>query len=320
MELIKGRKELGMLPLLNEYRQQLVADGRRPRTAYLNTTSCRYFANWYGSENMKKVSRGDIERYKIYLMTEHKSRYRGTKLANSSVANRLYVLRGYFRFLEENKAVFFDPTVKLTVPKVKKFANVHLLTEKEMQELILKPDTTTLLGIRDRLIFELFYVTALRSNELCRLKLIDIDMEEKYIYPSRSKNGRECAIPIVSSVYPILAKYVDEVRPRILQLIGKPDIEELIISRRGSPMSVCNMNSLFRSYRGNKKHIHPHALRHSCATHMLKNGADIRNIQALLGHHRLETTQGYTSLTVTDLKDIHNKHHPREKHFKRWGS
>jgi site-specific recombinase XerD len=87
-------------------------------------------------------------------------------------------------------------------------------------------------------------------------------------------------------------------------------------------MDTGNMDQLFRKYRDGKKHIHPHALRHSCATHLLKNGADIRNIQALLGHNRLETTQGYTKLVINDLKIIHEKYHPREvwhaKLRKRW--
>ncbi len=306
--------------LLNEYLEKLLAEGRSRRTATLNTAYCRYFADWYGSKNMKKVSRKDIERYKIYLTTEHKTRYWKTRLKDASVASRLYALKGYFKFLQERKAVFLDPTVDLTIPKVIKFSRVHLMTEKEIEGLILKTDKDTLLGIRDRLIFELFYTTALRCGELCHLKLSDVDMDEKYIYPTRSKGGRECAIPILPSTYEILEKYLNDVRPQIVKQIRKPDIPELLVSRRGGPMTVCNMNQLFRKYRGpgtDKMHIHPHALRHSCATHLLKNGGDIRTIQALLGHNRLETTQGYTKLVITDLKVIHDKHHPREILFRK---
>ncbi len=306
-----------MLPLLNEYYDKLLAEGRSLRTAQGNALYCRYFADWYGSEDMRKVSREDIERYKIYLMTGHKTRYWAKRLADSSIANRLYVLKGYFKFLQERKVIFFDPTLDLTVPTVRKFSNVHLLTENEIRELFQKPDPSTLLGLRDRLIFELFYTTALRSGELCWLKLSEVDMKEKYIYPSRSKGGRECAIPIMNSTHGLLEKYLAGVRPEIVKKIRKPDIPELLITRRGTRMTPCNMNQLFQRYRDGKKHIHPHALRHSCATHLLRHGADIRNIQALLGHNRLETTQGYTKLTISDLKDFHVKFHPREKLYRK---
>lgn len=306
-----------MLPLLNEYHDKMLAEGRCLRTSSQNSMYCRYFAEWYGLENMKKVSRKDIERYKIYLMSEHKTRFLGKRLTDASIASRLYAIKGYFKFLQERKVVFLDPTVDLTAPSVKKFTNVHLLTEKEMQELILKPDTSTLLGLRDRLIFELLYASALRSGELCRLKVSEVDMKKRYIYPSRSKGGRECAIPILSSTYQILQKYLNEGRPQILKIIRKPEIPELFVTRRGTRMTSHNMVALFERYRDGKKHIHAHALRHSCATHMLKNGADIRNIQALLGHNRIETTQGYTKLVIGDLKDMHAKYHPREKYFKK---
>ena len=306
-----------MLPLLNEYYDKILADAWQVGTARQNILYCTYFGNWYGSENIKKVTRKDIEKYKLYLMTEYKTRLRKTKLSNSAIANRLYALKGYFKFLQNRKVLFLDPTVGLEVPKVIKFANVDCLTEKEVQELIRKPDTRAPLGVRDRLIFELFYTSALRSNELCRLKLSEVDMKEKYIYPSRSKGGRECGIPIVPTTYQVLKKYLSESRPELVKKSGKPDPEEVFITRRGVSMTVYTVNKIFEKYREGDKHIHPHALRHTCATHMIKNGADIRNVQALLGHNSLETTQGYTKLTVENLKDIHEKYHPRERMAKR---
>ena len=142
-------------------------------------------------------------------------------------------------------------------------------------------------------------------------------MKKKYVYPSRSKGVRECEIPIASKTYPVLEKYLSKSRPELLKKSGKSNLEEVFDTRRGTPMTIYNMNKIFERYRNAKKHIHPHALRHSCATHMLKNGAGIRHIQVLLGHNRLETTQGYTKLTINDLKDIHEKYHPRERLLKK---
>src|SRR3990167_2155879 len=117
--------------LLNEYYQKILAEGRSQRTASLNTAYCRYFVNWYGSKNMKKVSSKDIERYKIYLMTEHKARFWGTRLTDVSVAARLWALKGYFKFLLQRKKISSDPTIGLTVPKPRIFSKIHFMSEKE---------------------------------------------------------------------------------------------------------------------------------------------------------------------------------------------
>ena len=101
-----------MLPLLNEY-EKILADGRNIDTVRQNTLFCRYFGKWYGSENMAKVSRKDIEKYKLYLMTDYKTRLGKAKLSNSAMANRLYALKGYFKFLQDRKIILFDPTVGL---------------------------------------------------------------------------------------------------------------------------------------------------------------------------------------------------------------
>lgn len=305
-----------MLPLLNEYREKLLADDRALVTVAGELKRCRYFSAWYGSENFTKVTRKDIQGYKTYLMTEHQHCHTKKRLKDSTVARRLCSIKAYFKFLAERRAIFFDPALDLTFPKIKRYAAVHLVTEKEVQELLQKPDTRRPLGLRDRLVFELFYATGLRRGELMRLKLSEIDMKEKYIYPARLKGGRECAIPILPSTYQVLEKYLSEARPQILKWTGKPDIPELLVTERGAPISVDSINTLFKRYRGDKKHIHPHALRHSFATHLLKNGADIRNIQALLGHRSIKSTQHYTKLIVGDLKRVQEKCHPREKHFK----
>jgi integrase/recombinase XerD len=266
-----------MLLLLNEYYKKLIVDGLSQRTAELHIAYCRYFANWYESENMKEVSPADIERYKIYLMTEHKTRFSKRSLTGASIAARLWILKSYFKFLQEFRQIAFNPTTGLTVPKVRRSRRIDLVSEKEMQELILKPDTTTLLGIRDRLIFEFFYTTSLRCAEICYLKLSDVDMKERYIYPSTTKDGRECTIPIPPSIFQTLEKYITDVRPQIVKQSGKPDIPELLITRYGECLTAHSMNQLCRIYRGpgtDKMHIHPHAIRHSYVVGLFKNGAD----------------------------------------------
>ncbi|MBI4388150.1 MAG: tyrosine-type recombinase/integrase [Candidatus Omnitrophica bacterium] len=309
-----------MLPLLNEFKEKTLTEGRCLGTARAKIKNCGYFERWYGSDTIKKVSRNDIENYKTYLIEEHRTQ-RGKKLQGVTIVDRLSALSDYFKFLLTKKVIFFDPTLGVIIPKKKRLFQVGYLTEKEMEELINKPDTYTYVGIRDRLIFELLYTSSLRNNELCRLKLSEVDMKEKYIYPSRSKGGRECAIPILPSTYQVLHKYLEISRPRLVK-IGKkpkPNIEELLISERGTAFTTSGIGKLFSKYRNGDEHYHAHALRRACAVHMLKNGASVRDVQVVLGHNSLESTQMYTQVTANDMKDILGKHHPREQYFKKHG-
>jgi site-specific recombinase XerD len=300
-----------MLPLLNEFRDKMLQDGRQLSTILNTVKACVYFATWYGSEDVRKVSPKDIERYKIYIMTEFISR-EGRKLCNGTIMHRLSAIGMYFQFLHANKKIFFDPTLNMKFPKKEMHFPTYIPTEKDIEELINQPDTHTYVGIRDRLLLELAYTCPLRNIELRRLKVSDIDTKEQYIYPSRAKGGRECGIPIIPSTYQALEKYLSISRPRLLRK-AKGNVEELFVTERGGAFSDTIVNEVFQKYRGTK-HIHPHSMRHACAVHMLKNGAGVRDIQVLLGHKSLKSTQMYTMLTANDLKDLHVRYHPREKY------
>jgi len=302
--------ERSMLPLLNEFQEKFLSQGMRPKDARSKIYHCRYFAEWYGSENMRKVSPGDIERYKVYLMTEKKSQYSGKNLAYSTIVHRLYDILEYFEFLLEHKEIFFDPTLRLKIP-IDKGTPIHYMSEKEMQALIQAPDTKTYLGLRDRLVFELLYTCPLRNNELCRLKLSEIDMKKKVIYPSRSKGGRECGIPIASSTYQVLEKYL----ARRLLKKTRPNLEELMVSYHGRCPDRFGHPANFRQVSRKGQYAHSsHAMRHTCCVHMLRHGAGIRDLQVLLGHRRLTSTEHYTQLTTGDLKAMQDKYHPRERY------
>lgn len=134
------------------------------------------------------------------------------------------------------------------------------------------------------------------------------------IYPQRAKYGRECGIPITSGTYEALVKYLTVSRPRLLKS-AKAASDRLFIGERGKPFAGGTINEIFVKYRG-KKRIHPHSMRHACAIHMLKNGADIRDLQVLLGHKSIKSTMVYTVLTAKDLRDMHDKFHPRERQIK----
>ncbi len=303
-----------MLPLLNEFRDKLLQDGRQLNTIEGRLRACVFFWKWYGSDNVQKVTRKDISRYKIFLMTEYTpqiGRSVGKRLCGETITFRLSAVSNYFKFLHANKKIFFDPTIGLKFPEKVLRYPTYIPTEQDIQELINKPDTYTYVGIRDRLVFELSYTCPLRNIELRRLKVSDIDMKERFIYPSRAKGGYECGIPIAPSTYQVLEKYMVIARPRLLKLAKRP-VEELFVTKFGGPFTETIINEIFEKYRGDK-HIHPHAMRHACAVHMLRNGARLREVQLFLGHRSITSTQTYTMLTANDLKDLHSAYHPREK-------
>ena len=143
-------------------------------------------------------------------------------------------------------------------------------------------------------------------------------MKEKYFYPSRAKGGRECGIPIIPSTHQALERYLTISRPRLLKH-AKRNVEELFVTNDGGPLSITMVNKIFDKYRGKNMRMHPHAMRRACAVHMLKNGASVRDVQVLLGHRNLESTRHYTALLADDLKNMQDKHHPREKRSKLFG-
>jgi integrase/recombinase XerD len=299
-----------MLPLLNEFKEKLIRDGLFPNTIGNMIKALVYFDR-YTSKDVRKISKADIEKYKVYLMTEYTTNI-GKRLCNQTITLRLRAIRDYFKFLTESKIVFFDPALNITIPKKTKYhLPEYIPTEKDIEELLNKPDVYTYVGIRDRLLIELSYTCPLRNQELRELEVSDIDMKEKFIYPKRAKRGRECGIPIAEKKFEVLKKYLDISRPRLLKST-KTATDRLFITENGEGFKQSTINEIFIKYRGSKR-IHPHSMRHACAIHMLRHGAGIRDIQVLLGHRDVKSTCIYTMLTVNDLKDVIEKFHPREQ-------
>jgi integrase/recombinase XerD len=297
-------------PLLNDFKEDLVNKGLYPCTISNVIKALIYFERYIESKDVRKITKSDIENYKTYLMTEYKTNA-GKRLCTETILHRLHAITRYFKFLVERKVIFIDPTVYLEFPKKKYKLPEYIPNEKDIEEILKGPDTYTYVGIRDRLVLELAYTCPLRNKELRDLKLQDIDLKAKTIYPGRAKHGRECGIPITKGTYEALVKYLGISRPRLLKH-AKADPGHLFLSEQGRPFAQGTINEIFVKYRGNKR-IHPHSMRHACAVHMLKNGANIRDIQVLLGHRSIKSTMVYTVLTAKDLREMQDKYHPREQ-------
>ncbi len=219
------------------------------------------------------------------------------------------------------KLLPFNPAVNIELPKEEKRLPASYLTHDEAELLINQADVTTKLGIRDRAIMEVLYSTAIRRNELLTLTAFDIDRTRRLVVIRQGKGHKDRVVPIGIRAMEWLDKYLVDVRPWLAAGNGRQrgrkrqakPTDRLILSNTGGAMHPTNLSLLVRSYieaAGIKKPGSCHMLRHTAATLMLENGADLRSLQTLLGHESLNTTQIYTHITIERLRQVHDATHP----------
>jgi integrase/recombinase XerD len=231
-------------------------------------------------------------------------------LSVRSQARVLTTLRRFYRFLEREEALpNGDPTAHLLLPKTGR-SLPHAPSRAQVEALLDLPDAATPLGARDQAMLELLYATGLRASELVRLEVKQVNLEAGFLRV-RGKGGRERVVPLGSRAREKVLTYLNTVRPLLLKSRSSA---YLFVTRSAKPLTRQGFWRLLRQYalrspEGGK--IYPHALRHAFATHLLDGGADLRAVQAMLGHVDIATTQIYTHLTSERLREVHRKFHPR---------
>jgi integrase/recombinase XerD len=275
------------------------------------------------SENSIFSYRYDLNKFKSYLekqqidflevqtkdimkfLMEEKNR----KISSKTLAREVVAIRQFYKYLRDEKQVDYNPTDKIGTPEVMRAIPDHLTIE-EVDELFLAIDEENIYELRDKCIFELLYSAGLRISEACNLRMSDIDMEGGMI-TVEGKGGRERLVPFGEKSLKILVHYLERSRPEILKA---RQCEYLFVSKKGSYInrkSVWRLLNIYIKRTGINKKVTPHTLRHSFATHLLENHANLREVQELLGHIDISTTQIYTHMANKTLKEVHKKHHPR---------
>ena len=273
----------------------------------------RFFA-WLEAQGVTAiggVTKEHIQDYQTHLYETVNSRGEPNSVFHQN--NTLKAIKGLFRFLAEQNYLVSDPSRDVSYARTPKRLPRSILTGPEAKKVIHAPNTKTATGYRDRAIIEVFYSTGIRRNELINLELSDVDYHEGFVRINSGKGNKDRVVPIGKIACRYIENYVKAVRP---MLVKDPTDNHLFLTINGTNISENRVWQLIKVYSKKtkiKKNITTHTFRHTCATLMLKNKANIRHIQELLGHSSLDSTQVYTSVTITDLKEVHSKCHPREK-------
>ena len=298
--------------LLFSFKQYLQAHGRSPATVDLYTDQARCFLQTVAADDIKAVSKSDIETY-IEGLYEHRTT-EGKPYSTGTICVKVRAVRRLFEYLETANIIFINPAESIREPQKQKSLPRNVLTRKEMNKILDQPNLGLMTGIRDRAILEVFYSTGIRLEELCRLTVFDADLQGGMVRVNKGKGQKDRVVPMGKHAVKCLREYITKARPKLTKKNRK--VRHLFINRYGGPVSSQVAALMIRTYVRQakiKKQVTAHTFRHTFATALVKNGADIAAVQKMLGHVDLKTTQQYIRSLGLNIKAVHQKTHPRER-------
>ncbi len=234
------------------------------------------------------------------------------RAARKTIARRISALRSFYKYLIRENVVKTNPFAKVRTPKLEKKLPVFL-EEFEVEELLALPDLSTALGLRDRAILELLYATGCRVSELVNLTKQRLDLSNQYVL-LLGKGNKERLVPIGHPAIRALDNYFRDSREPLMAKYHAASHDYIFVNSRGTVLTDRSVRRILDKYitlMSLQKHISPHSIRHTFATHLLEHGADLRAVQELLGHASLSTTQIYTHITTDRIAKVYEQHHPR---------
>ena len=257
----------------------------------------------------KEAAPETFNRYQAWLLN-YTSRF-NRPLGINTQLNILSAVKVFYRFLHESGHLLHNPAANLRLPKERKKLPTDILTAAEARRLLKQPDLNTVSGFRDRTMLEVLYSCGLRISELRQLKEEDFDSFNRTLTVREGKGDKDRVVPLGETACRYLGEYLAQVRPLLL----KKPTGVLFLNRFGGMFGVSGLCKKLKGYvkaAKIEKTITVHSFRHTLATAMLQRGAELRHIQAILGHDYLHTTERYTKIVKTELRRIQAKHHPRE--------
>jgi integrase/recombinase XerD len=305
-----ARPDHPLMGYVDQYLEWRGMTGASERSVRAHDDALKYFIEWCevrGVSRPEELTRPVLEAYQRTLFLTRRSD--GEPLSIRTQLLRLMGLRGWCTWLSRERVVEHNAAADLVLPRAPKTLPKVVPSVQQMARLMAQPDLMEITGARDRAILEVLYSTAMRRMELCNLTLSDLDLDQCTVWIRQGKGRRDRFIPLGERAAQWVQRYLDEVRPH---LVVRAEEWSVFLTDYGEAYQPSRLAGLVRRYMRAAGLMQGacHALRHACATHMLENGADIRYIQALLGHAELSTTQIYTHVAIGRLKAIHAQTHP----------
>jgi integrase/recombinase XerD len=319
-----NEREKQRLELLRQrFLEWMEAVNYSPKTRVNYSRDVRLFLEWIAGEteiqSVAEVTSAHIQQYQLALFQQEGRAVEGEAkpLSLGAQANKLAAVRKFFQWLLAEGMLAHNPSATLEFPKRGRPLPRNVLTPEEARRLIEATPIKKPRDIRDRALIEVLYATGIRRAELIALTVYDLDLLAATLKVERGKGDFTRIVPLTQSAMAALKLYLDEARPVYAK--HATQVSLFVSSRSGGPLDDDDIVRIVRKAAkraGIAKHITPHTLRHSLATHLLQGQADIRQIQKLLGHRRLTSTEIYTHVEIGDLQEVIARCHPREKTVK----
>jgi integrase/recombinase XerD len=296
-----------------QYLSALSVRGYSPRTLAAKRWLLNYFIAYCAERDVHHAQHVDkvlLLRYQQHV--HHARKEDGKPLSIATQRHRVAEIQLWFAWLVEAGYLPYTRLSEVLLPKLPKTLPKAILSLPEIDKLMAQVCLDTPTGLRDRTMMEVLYSSAIRRGELLNLILSDIDSHRGWLLVRQGKGGKDRVVPIGQRALNWVAQYLHDARPLLVKYVTEP---ALFISMKGRVIHHTTFTAKLKEYTraaGISKAGGCHAFRHSAATLMLENGADIRHIQAMLGHECLSTTQIYTQVAIGHLKDVHKKTHPGE--------
>ena len=295
------------------FREHLELAGRSARTVETYTDELKFFFGYLEDSHIDKlvdITREVVEGYRLELHQRRKAD--GQPLAWATQGVKLAAVLAFLTYLHRARFLLVNPGTEVARPKEVQRLPRDLLDEDEVLRLLEAPETATPLGLRDRAILEVLYSSAVRNTELRQLTLDDLDLARGQLVVQAGKGGKPRVVPLGEEACAWCEEYLRNGRPWFSRV---PSLRTVFLSSRGRSLdrdALCAIVRKTAEKAGLEKRVTPHVLRHCCATHMLRRRAGIRHLQEMLGHASAQSTQRYTLVEISDLREVHQRCHPRE--------